>query len=310
MRFRVTCNVDSATFVDGEYQVSPGDLIYTLTPDGEGRLVRISITALVSDVERFRSQIIENPNLGVKAHYVYNFDQELLDRIIAEFQRLESHICFSFRLDGINWQNPKIETICDTDEERKIAKIFALEVSRSPRENPVSVSAQEMAKLIVESRKYDSLTVPMAFYREGMNDYRSRRYIVAFFNFYFIVEGLFGRAKTKKWQIEQQFKSSVGLRWAVDGSIAALRDADPRIYSRVVDEVVHAGRTMTTDGMIEHLVRTRGRLHHFTHNPARLEGTPFTNPGFEAVTEIARGIATFSILHWVVELNNGRDPSA
>jgi hypothetical protein len=130
MRYHVTCGVDSATYLDGEFEVEVGDLTYRFTPDERGRLVRMSITAPVEDVEKFRSEIIENPRPGVKADIIHKTDTDLFRRIISEFQRLESHIAFSFRLDAVKWQSPKTETICENDRERELAKIFALEVSR------------------------------------------------------------------------------------------------------------------------------------------------------------------------------------
>jgi hypothetical protein len=310
MRYRVTCAVDSATYIDAEFNVEVDDLVCTFTPDEHGRLVRIAITAPVPDVEKFRSEIIENPRPGVKAHFIHNTDKQLFDRLISEFQRLESHISFSFRLDAIRWQHPKTETICENDAEREIAKIFASELTLTPRENPVKVSAEAMAKLIVGSRRYDQLTVPMSFYREGMNEFRERRYVTSFFNFYFIVEGLFGRGKTKNYQIEHEFKKSAGFRWALESTLENLRKEHEPIWNRLTEEFSRVGRSLDIDGMIEHLVSTRGRLHHFTHNPNRLEGTPFTDPAFEPIAEVARGVATFGIYHYVVEINNGRDPAA
>jgi hypothetical protein len=165
-----------------------------------------------------------------------------------------------------------------------------------------------MAKLIVGSRKYDQLTVPMSFYREGLNEYRGQRYITSFFNFYFIVEGLFGRGKTKNYQIEHEFKKSAGLRWAVEETLENLRNEHQQIWKRLTEELARAGRSLDTDGAIEYLVSTRGRLHHFTHNPNRIEGTPFTDPGFEPIAELARGLATCGIFHYIVEINSGRDP--
>lgn len=307
MKLRVTCQVDAATYIAGEFNIAADTLTYTFTPDETGRLVQIAITAVVVDIEKFRGEIIDAPAPGVKAHIIHHIDKDVYHQLIAEFQRLESHISFSFRLNSINWQEPKVETICENAEERQIAKIFATQVTRTPRENPVKVSAHEMAKLLVGSRRYDQLTVPMAFYREGMNEYRSQRYTTAFFNFYFIVEGLFGRGKTKNYQIEQQMKANAGLRWAVESSLEALRDGiHHQLYLKLADEMTHAGRALTFEGVIEHLVSTRGRLHHFTHNPRRIEGTPFTNAAFEPIAELARAIATFSIMHYVVETNNGR----
>ena len=83
MKYRVTCTVDSATYIDGEFNVEVADLVYTFTPDEHGRLVRMSITAQVPDVEKFRSEIIENPRPGVKAHFIHNVDKQLFDRIIS-----------------------------------------------------------------------------------------------------------------------------------------------------------------------------------------------------------------------------------
>src|ERR1051326_1108994 len=91
MRFRVECRVETQARIDHEFNIGVDDLTYIFTRDSERRIVKLSITAPVADVEKFRTHIIESPQPGVKAHIEHNIDKELFDRLIAEFQRIEAH---------------------------------------------------------------------------------------------------------------------------------------------------------------------------------------------------------------------------
>jgi hypothetical protein len=60
------------------------------------------------------------------------------------------------------------------------------------------MDGRSLSELIDVKDRYSSMIVLIAFFREGKNDYIEQKFINAFFNFYFVLEGMFGNGKTKK----------------------------------------------------------------------------------------------------------------
>jgi hypothetical protein len=66
----------------------------------------------------------------------------------------------------------------------------------------------------------------MSFYREGCNDFKSRRYTTAFINFYFYLDDLYGEGNTKNHKVKEKFKSSLHIMGAINQVIQDFQEPD------------------------------------------------------------------------------------
>jgi hypothetical protein len=124
----------------------------------------------------------------------------------------------------------------------------------------------------------------MAFFREGVNDFRGFRYVNAFHNLYFFLEDLFGSGKTKNKQVEASFIANEDLRQAVSQTIADLCAPDKLRHHRNIQGFLRTENCdWTAQGVIRFLVQMRGNLHHFSQRSTKPKGHPLNQHEFESV---------------------------
>lgn len=308
MKLKVEYEVESKTKLAKETEILLDDKAYTFYLNEEGFISKIAITAPVKDPTKFYSTIIQTPGQVSKAHFYIKKDDELYDEIIKEFQDLESLLSFSFNLRGINWNSDHYEVICETDEERDLTNIFSWSTRKEFPDEPVALTEDQLRETLSRRKRLSRLTTFMSFYKEGKNDYHARKFINAFFNFYFILEGMYGKGKTKNRDVANEFKKTVELREFIENIIENHIKVSPEHLAKVTQMLKDRHMTIGIDAIVELIVRTRGDLHHFINNPNRLQGTPLNHPEFHSAAFIVMGLSLNAILFRIVDINSGNIP--
>jgi hypothetical protein len=302
MKFSLEFNVESNTALAEEIEINHEGRRFIFYPDDKGILCRIKIIAEVEKPEAFYSEFRTTPNEVVKAHVNIKTDMELYNSVIKNFQELESFLALKYSLRGINWANPKRELIFDTDEERRKAKINTWEYG-IPAEESSLASKAGLEKVVQDMSRLGSQTVFLSFYREGINDFRARKFINAFYNFYFIMEGMYGNGKTKNTDITREYKNSDELKKIIENMIENHIKISQKHYTKVIEMLTRRNMTLGVDAIIELIVRTRGELHHFQNNPNRPQPTPFSHKEYESLAFITMGVALLAVLLRIVDIN-------
>lgn len=167
---------------------------------------------------------------------------------------------------------------------------------------PVRVSEDVFVSVAFQAFASESLVIVQSFWREGLNDVVAGKFINAFFNYYFILEGLYADGKTKNRAIEEKFKTSPELRSFIE---QYLNDTHPHGYMDQVGAMLLKAHPkierklevlMNTDLYIELLVSIRGNLHHFSNNPNRAQGSPLSHNQYEGIAMFAQYIAHRALL--------------
>ncbi len=306
MKFSLECEVDSKIWIGKKIKVNQNDRIYIFYPDSAGILEKIKIVSLVKNPEKFYSIIESNPYDEVKHNITINRDEELFRSLIKEFQQLESIIAFNGNLKRIRWNSPKEEILCETKEEEKNVKIFGSNFKKGYPDPIIKIDEKQLIEMISTKDNFSSLTIVKSFWREGNNYFKSFRYIDAFFSFYFILEGLYGKGKTKNKEIEKEFKKSEEFKKSVNWIIGEVKKY-PYHLERVNKMLKFRNKNLDVDGIIYLIIKTRGSLHHFTSNENIMQGTPFNHQEFESIAWIVLGISTRAILQKILELNKDAD---
>src|SRR5205814_983136 len=106
--------------------------------------------------------------------------------------------------------------------------VFSYKVTTEPvhdsevRSTPFDV----LARAIIAADAATDIEVPLNFFRRGMLDVYGRNYIEAIYDFYFILETLFGEGKFKTDAVSAAFLNSSQLRSCVE---RAIMDPGPMI---------------------------------------------------------------------------------
>ena len=230
-------------------------------------------------------------------------DPELVKSVINDLQCFESTLAVYFPLWSIDWRYATMSVVFEEGDERDPTwgSLKKLRISR-PQLQPERIPENVFEFASLQAFSSESLVIVQSFWREGRNEVRAGRFINAFFNYYFILEGLYGDGKTRNDAIKAKFKGSVELRSFIGQYLrdkheeshieqvgAMLLTANPNLEFRF--ETI-----ASPDVFIELLVSTRGKLHHFSNNPNRPEGSPLGHDQYEGIAIFAQYVAHKALL--------------
>jgi len=302
MKFSMECKVDSKTFIGNVMNVVEGNKEYILTPDKDGMLTSVKIITKVDNPERFYSKI-EEGNGKVAMKITVEADETIFNDLKSDFQYIESTLSFGGNLRRIYYEEPKQEWIPEIEEERSKLEVLATSFSRKYPDVPRQLTKEAFEQIVRGKSKFDCLTTLKSFYREGDYFFKQFQYVNAFYNFYFIIEDLFGGGATKNKQIEQNFKSSVELKETVEWVMNTQINPHEKHSKNIANFLKEVNADATTEGIVKLLVRMRGRVHHYTSKSSLKQATPLTERDFESMDFLAMGIALMSILKEIVKIN-------
>lgn len=264
MKCKYTFKIEGEIKPTRDFLIPIGGYLYDFITKN-GFITHISVT-VPNFNERYLPTITSHPEGRVKASI--NIPQDPIFPEIQQELRTFQGLLALFGLDSIAIDNPKIEWIPENAEEKKkIQSINTGPITYSknklparPLQHDILVKSLIAAKQINEAR---SVEIPLNFYRKGTHDIFERRYIEAIYDFYFVIETIYGDGKFKKKAIIEKFTQSTGLRNSIKKTLDSpdheiLRDnALKKIYEQKI-------ASKSIEEIIEHIVELRGFLHHHT----------------------------------------------
>jgi hypothetical protein len=289
MLLRFTARVEAAAYVTEPFGVIVPPYTVDLACDESRRIVELRVQKQVALSE------IRLPKHRVVGHGHYEMDTALdephLRDLLELVQYIESLGSFHFNLRRIYWTQGEYAWIPESEEEKRVLQLYAFKVNKMEYPaTPVLVRPGVLARMINARGRLGHLTVPMAFFREGVNEYRAFRYVSAFHNHYFFLEGLFGGGKTSNKHVLQQFLSSPIVCDATQSSIAKLDKDDLARHRRRIE--MQRGRfEWNVEGVLGLLVWMRGNLHHFSARATTPKGHPLNHREFESLAYLLQMIS-------------------
>lgn len=231
--------------------------------------------------------------------------------MVREFQEIESILGLTHSLQRIKWQSIEYSLIFESEEEKRRKFIRGVGpqeiVSIIPDKG---INAHTLTILLETKEKLAESIIPMAFYREGLRDWREFSYINAFYNFYFILEGFYGGGKWKNYEIGNEFRTSE-LKQFVDALLLTSIFNQPDKLKKITDMLYAMNQSkaarfsnytpsiLDADGIIDLIIYTRGSLHHYS-SPAS-QGTPFNQEYYKEIAFVLHFLAMRALLQ---KLNN------
>jgi hypothetical protein len=275
-----TARVEAAAFAREPFGVEVPPYIVDLGADENGRVTELRIQKRVDPHELELPKSSIRPD-GVIALHTPTGDPSFVD-LVDLAQYIESIGSFHLQIRRIYWQEGEYEWIPENEEERRLLGVFASKTSLKYPETPVEVRPEVLFRMVRSRRRLEHLKVPLAFFREGVNEYRAFRYVTAFHNLYFFLEDLYGGGKTKNRDVEQNFINSPQLVQATTHALQTLKNHEhhERRLGHFL-QIENCGRTPME--ILRFIVRMRGNLHHFSRQSTRPKGHPLNQHEFESV---------------------------
>jgi hypothetical protein len=258
MKFSLECDVESKTklFDDSEevdeIEIEHNGRIYMFSSNEEGYLAKIKIISRAENPQLYFSR--REPSTEIPA-FTFRSDPEMNQMIIREFHLLEGLLAFRANIKSIKWGYPRFEYLPENEEEAQKARLPSISYERRIQKKEAQISGKDLARLIISKDRYSSLTVYLSFYREGVNEYRDYRYLYAFYNFYYILEGLYTRGNTNTIQVKKDFKNSTDMVANVETLISHYSKETPENQTKLLQTLKHRGMRFDVEGIIGLIVK-------------------------------------------------------
>lgn len=297
------CEVDSKIILDEDIRYYENGKEFILISNENKLLSIIKIITDVSNPSLFYSNVESRPEIRMHSITI-NRDDKIYEELIDEFQQMESILAFSTQsLKKIYWENPKEELIPETEKEKEKLSVIGANWKMSHHEKYAPLNENEFTEMMEDRDKYADLRIPKAFFREGINDFESFRYINAFYNFYFIIEDLYGGGKSKNKDVEKELKKSDEFKSFVQWMIDNLHKDNKKHFDNICNYLKLHSKNFDMDGLIFIIVMMRGQLHHYSGKSTQIHGTPFNQKDFESIAYLSLGLAVRAILQKILEIN-------
>jgi hypothetical protein len=280
MKYGLKCPVTSRLAIPGEVELPWNGWTVKFTPGLNNYLTELTLSASGQDPEPYRNsaQVDKAAN---KVTVQVNRDQVLHSRLLEAVKSLESILGFYLNLKRIHWESSSVFVEPETTEEASLVDIRQWEVIYTVGDPELTANREQLINIVALAGSCLPLATTLSFFREGATDSKTFRYISAFFNFYFVLEGLFGNGKTKNRDVEAEFKRSNELREAI--ALVVSRGFEPTYGEdvSVEDRLKGMNKPFDADGIIHMLVWMRGDLHHYVGDPRK--GTPLNQDRYQSL---------------------------
>lgn len=262
-------------------KVSWPPYLITFEADDSGAVISIAAEVTVDDYKPLLP-IYDSSRDPIVLKYPDNpFHADLLSLL----QYFESVGAFWCSVHEINWESADFDWVPESDAEESQLTVWNLRIEQKYPPATTTIDESYVKTLIYRRAQHECLTVPLAFYREGKNEFRRFRYIQAFVNFYFMIEGLFGGGRPN-YRVREQFANAPTLVKAADAAADYLR-GQPKHWEGVRMALPLASYSLNANGLLDLLVDCRGVLHHFSTRDSRPKAHPHNQRTFESVAYIA-----------------------
>jgi hypothetical protein len=309
MKLKLTASLDGVLELpeaSSSISATRDEITFTLLSDASRRVNQVSVTIALTAAQGLLCKSLQtHPPEGTRLDVV--FPPELYATAVQQLQALESDLSFGYRTSAvrrIRWDEPTLTLVPENAEEDANINAWDISIKRSYPEPPAVMTEPGLREMVLAAPVYDALVVPKAFLREGHNEFRARRFVQAFYNFYFVIEGVFADGRSREKEVMKTFQDSKELRAATRVTLETFaRDAPQR--ARFEKLVKDAGFAFDAEGIWRYLFRTRGELHHYFLGSSRQHGTPFSHDQFEAPALLALILAGQCIMVRIITINGG-----
>lgn len=237
--------------------------LYELERNTAGVVEYISATVPVPD-EAHCPKVTENPEDGVALGI--HLSSPAFPFVAMELRVVEGLLSL-WGVESIDIDNAEEFWLPDSDEERERLRIYSM------KRTPQALSDAELrptsfdlvARSFLVALDAQNVEVALSFFRKGRIDSRERRYIEAIYDFYFVLETVYGAGKTKNYQVKQALQNSAELCQLVQATLAdeflqAAIAREPKLQEAFHNN--YEGRSPAE--VLDHFVELRGFLHHHT----------------------------------------------
>jgi len=307
--YRLQLEVEGDVVLDAATCFRVGKFLFETETSQDGRWTRGSAGMRV-DKSRFQTKVGLTAAPGTVSRIVIGADPVIHEMLIRTIQAFESHVSFmtEHALRRLRWDKPTAYWDPETEDEVPLVQLTKFQEEKYLNPRGARVKPDVLAGMGEKSQLLSELAVYKSFFREGSSELESFRHIQAFYDFYFVLEGFYAEGKSAEREVLKAFTANPELTALAEETLRAFTDHDetPSLRRFLVEERCR----WDVEGLLQLLVRLRGRLHHFQPRSPRLQPTPFEQESFRSVALVVLLMATMAIGYREVALGERINPSA
>ncbi len=227
-----------------------------------GRLTHILVTVPVLESDQVPN-LIQNPH--DKNAFDLRVNEPFCSELLMKSLRTLEGFLSVYGLERIALDEVDITWIPESEDDKQRLKTSKFSFKfKKPDGQHLRAPFRVVTRSIIASKVASDWDMPLGFFRKGRNDLLERRYIDAIYDFYFVLETLFGNGKTKNVHVAAEFNRSTEL---VTFAADVLKNAEVSIQRRggrknLLDVFRVKYATKSPEEFLNCIVRLRGFLHH------------------------------------------------
>jgi hypothetical protein len=208
MRYRLSTEVVGDALIRTNLVVDVGEIRFEFVAGEGNRLASVAASIVVPPgaiTTYFEPDGHRSWRAGMRG------SEQANERVLAGLRALESHLAFSAdgTVKSFAWDRMEVELIPDSvDESPAVRKVGV----RGSRLKWHAGLGDELLRMAAEATQSHQRTeIAKSFWREARREFESDRYIQAYYNFYFVIEGLYAGGKSSEREIIKAFARSKRL---------------------------------------------------------------------------------------------------
>ena len=286
MKCRITAIVYSEAFLKDDIEIDYGKYHIKFIKGENNKLCIIqvirSIGANSGDLPKF-----ETNYYGIGKHKVTSFKNDIYNETVELLKYIESIGSYWLGIHRILTGNLKIEYIPENIKEEKEISLYEITEDEGKfKRTKFLVNESDLKNLLDRKQELKHLTIPFSFYREGINEYNTNKFINAFYNFYFFIEGLYSNGKWRSNLVVREYLKSEHIRLSVSEIINTLKN-DGEYYKEYIlikRYLEEENLQFDIKGIVTLIVNFRGNLHHFYMKSSKTKGHPLNQEEFRIIS--------------------------
>jgi hypothetical protein len=306
MKFSLECEVVDSHIKTGDFIISCYGKDYHFIPNETGTLSKIKIVVPAEHPEKFEMVITPQENRPELNSLKFSYDGDQVHEILtSDFQYIEGMLSLWGNIKRVNWQSARFEYLPETDEEKARIAIPWIQIEKTPDKTEREMPDVKIAQIILRRNFHGALLNQfLVFLREGKNNFQVGRYISAFLNFYFILEGAYGeKDHWRNAETREDFLKSPEFCKFVDEIITDNLKIGGRYHwwiNKMLQELKTPkgnpiSKPLNSEGIAWLLVDTRGSLLHFKRDFNNLVDHLRVDDDYEAIAFVAYSLATKTV---------------
>ncbi len=219
---------------------------------------------------------------------------------------------FLGNIGRIDWQAAKFEYLPETEEEKARIAVPWFRLEKMPDTTEVELPDVDIAQIILRRNFHGKLLNEfLVFFREGKNNFHVGRYVNAFLNFYFVLEGAYGEeGRWRNAETREDFLKSAEFCKFADEIIAANLQTGGRYHwwiNKMLQDLKDPKgkpipKALDAEGIACLLVNTRGSLLHFKKDFSDLNSPVRVDEDYEAIAFVSYALARKTVRYLYDEI--------